>query len=259
MIRPLFKSHPTHSIQFIIIINMIHSAWEIASIHPSRSYHTMPYHTKPYKTIPDCLLACLPACLLQVTEKEIACKRVHDDDEVEGSIMYRSMPYVTKVRPSRKKKDYPIIWSSGQNRLMPAACCWKIGRPRYCLEYGLFIKAISRAMVAHSSSRLSGCFRFSNCSSSHFRSSYLHALVSFVNRETSREKRTAYTKRRCGWIITLSRLARTKQLFHCESSWAEEINTAVNLLCSWKWKSQRCHNFRNTYGCRPRNANSTVY
>lgn len=62
--------------------------------------------------------------------------------------------------------------------------------------YGRFMAAISRATCGHSRSRLMSCPRSSCCSSSHF-----------IN---------SYTKRRCGWMITFKRRARTKQLVACK-------------------------------------------
>lgn len=64
---------------------------------------------------------------------------------------------------------------SGHVRLFPTtlfiATC-RIGAYP-CREYGLFMAAISRAMVAHSSSRRMGLPRWMHWSSSHFKSSYL--------------------------------------------------------------------------------------
>jgi hypothetical protein len=48
------------------------------------------------------------------------------------------------------------------------------------------MRAISRAIVAHSSSRLSGLFRVINCSSSHFSNSYLIVSVSNQRRPPDR-------------------------------------------------------------------------
>lgn len=45
------------------------------------------------------------------------------------------------------------------------------GMLAYLLEYGLFIRAISRATVGHSSSRFIGILRLCSCVSSHFMSS----------------------------------------------------------------------------------------
>lgn len=49
------------------------------------------------------------------------------------------------------------------------------------LEYGLFMRAISRATVAHSSSLFRGRLFFFCWSSSHFRSSYLWVLLVLIS------------------------------------------------------------------------------
>lgn len=92
------------------------------------------------------------------------------------------------------------------------------------LEYGLFIAAISCAMVAHSISRRTGCPRLFCKTSSHFRSSY--------------------AKRRWGWMMTFKRRARTKQLYN-SLAWltiAKKISTLtmpVEKKAPWKTSPQQ--------------------
>lgn len=169
------------------------------------------------------------------------------------------------------------VWSSHPDLSRRLSRRIRLSR-NHCREYGLFIRAISRATVAHSKSRWIGWPRSTRCCSSHLKSSYLWRpsvvdrgytqqlvtrrfsddqtsfLIAIFHLETDIDvfwqfersnarnidvdlelrwpmdfscscqvavvendlgSVSTYVNRRCGWIITFNRLARTKQLRRC--------------------------------------------
>ena len=80
------------------------------------------------------------------------------------------------------------------------------------LAYGLFIAAISLAILGHSNSLLK-------------RPSPLDAALSF-----SSHLRSSYENRRCGWMMTFSRRARTKQYARGKERPRVRITSAMQMV-----------------------------
>lgn len=99
--------------------------------------------------------------------------------------------------------------------------------------YGRFISAISRVMSVHSSSRLVKLSSSSCClrSSSHRSSSYANS--------------------RCGWIITFSRRARTKQYARGKDMPNARITSAMQMVALRETPTRQCTKVAMPF-CRPR-------
>lgn len=99
--------------------------------------------------------------------------------------------------------------------------------------YGRFISAISRVMSVHSSSRLVKLSSSSRClrSSSHLSSSYANS--------------------RCGWIITFSRRARTKQYARGKDMPNARITSAMQMVALRDTPTRQCTRVAMPF-CRPR-------